>query len=212
MIKNAIPQKRKKTRTRTPNSVVKDHAQSFPECLGQLFGNAPTLKSEDRKVYWDFMNEVIRCIKPEDMIEWLRVKDVVDLSWEILRFRKLKITLIEIEREETNAGIEWAREHPDEPFYDGDGLALRLRPPTEKEMERRKNRPPIDTETDSAGLLWRHIDQYERIESLLTSAELRRDRILREIEIHRAELARRLRQTTGEIIDARSEPAAIAAE
>jgi hypothetical protein len=52
------------------------------------------------------------------MIEWLKVKDVVDLSWEIQRFRKLKITLIEIEREQIDAGIKWDREHPDEPDYD----------------------------------------------------------------------------------------------
>jgi hypothetical protein len=138
---------------------------------------------------------------------------VADLSWEILRFRKLKITLIEIEREETNAVIEWDRKHPNAPCYDWMTLELTpTKPPTAAEMEARKNRPPIDSETDSATLLWKHIDEYERIESLLTSAELRRDRILREIEFHRAELARRLRQTTDEIIDARPEPAAIAAE
>lgn len=127
-----------------------------------------------------------------------------------MRFRKLKITLIEIEREDTNATIKWGREHPDEPYYDW--MKQTSTPRTAEEIEARKNKLFLDTETDSAKLLWKHIDQYEHIESLLTSAELRRDRILREIEFRRAELARRLRQTTDEILDARPEPAAIAAE
>ena len=208
MVRNAISQKGKKTSTRS--SAVKGHARFLQDGLGELFGCAPTLKTEDKKVYWDFLNEVVRCIKPEDMIEWLRVKDVIDLSWEIMGFRKLKITLIEIERENTNATIKWGREHPDEPYYDC--MKLTSRPRTAQEIEARKNGRFLDTETDSAKLLWKHIDEYERIERLLTSAELRRDRILREIELCRAELARRLRQTTDEILDARPEPAAIAAE
>lgn len=207
MAKNAIPQKGKRS---TRNSAVKGHARFLPDCLRELFGHAPTLKTESNKVYWDFLNEVVRCIKPEDMIEWLWVKDVVDLSWEILRFRKLKITLIEIEREDTNATIEWERGHPDAPYYEWPDFTSR--PRTAEEIEFRKNRRLHDTETDSAKLLWEHIDQYEHIERLVTSVELRRDRILREIELRRAELARRLRQTTDEIIDARSEHAAIAAE
>jgi hypothetical protein len=144
------------------------------------------------------------------MIEWLRVKDVVDLSWEILRFRKLKITLIEIEREDIDARIEYERKHPDEPDFDWMTNTSRAR--TAEEIKFRKNQPLHDTETDSAKLLWKHIDEYEHIERLLTAAELRRDRILREIELRRAEFARRLRQSNDEIIDARSEHAAIAAE
>jgi hypothetical protein len=206
MALNAIPQKGKKSMR---NSAVNGHARFPPDCLGELFRHAPTLKTEDNKIYWNFLNEVVRCIKPADMIEWLWVKDVVDLSWEILRFRKLKITLTEIEREDTNAWIKRGWEYPDKPYYDAWTKTSRSR--TAEEIEERKNMPLLDSETDSAKLLWRHIDQYEHIERLVTSVELRRDRILREIELRRAELARRLRQTTDEIIDAQSEHAAIAA-
>jgi hypothetical protein len=210
MVQNVIPQKGKKRSTR--NSSVKGHAQFLPDCLGELFGHAPTLKTEDNKAYWDFLNEVAGCLKPKDMIEWLWLKDVVDLSWEILRLRKLKITLIEIGREHINAVIEYERKHPDEPYYEDLLTQTPIRERTAEEIKFRKNQPLHDTETDSVKLLWEHIDQYERIERLLTSAELRRDRILREIELRRTELARQLRQTTDEIIDARPEHAAIAAE
>ena len=75
MVQNATSKKRKNRSPR--NSAVTDHARILPDCLGELFGHAPTLKSEDQKVYWDFLNEVVRCIKPGDMIEWLMVRDVV---------------------------------------------------------------------------------------------------------------------------------------
>jgi hypothetical protein len=210
MVQNAISKKRKKTSPR--NSAVKVNARSLPDCLGELFGHAPTLKSEDNKVYWDFLNEVAGCLKPKDIIEWLWLKDVVDLSWEILRLRKFKITLIEIGREVINGMIEYEREHPDEPYYEDLLTQTPIRARTAEEIKFRKNQPLHDTETDSAKLLWQHIDQYEHIERLLTAAELRRDRILREIELRRAEVARRLRQSNDEIIDATSEHAAIAAE
>jgi hypothetical protein len=201
------PNKRNKSRRNDEDSA---ESVFYPDCLGKLFGYAPTLKTEDNKVYWDFLNEVVRCIKPKDMIEWLWLKDVVDLSWEILRFRKLKITLIEIEREDSNETIEWERGHPEEPLIDSfTRKSIGRRP---EEIEARKNQQLLDTETDSAELLWNHIDEYEHIERLLTSAELRRDRILHGIELRRADLARQLRQTTDEIVDARLEHAAIAAE
>jgi hypothetical protein len=95
----------------------------------------------------------------------------------------LKIDLVEIDRENQNARIEWEREHADEPYFDY--MAGRTAPRSPEEIEARKNKPLLDTEADSADLLFKHIEKQERIEKLLTSAELRRDRILREIELRR---------------------------
>jgi hypothetical protein len=60
MASNARPNKRNKCRRN--NS---DEAVFYPDCLGELCGYAPTLKTEDNKVYWDFLNEIVRCIKPQ---------------------------------------------------------------------------------------------------------------------------------------------------
>jgi hypothetical protein len=70
----------------------------------------------------------------------------------------------------------------------------------------------LDTEADSAELLFTHIEKYEQIEKLLTSAELRRDRILREIELRRDHMGRRLRAASDEILDAQVQAPRIAAE
>jgi len=156
------------------------------------------------------MKRFAECVEPQDVIEWLWLKDVVDLSWEILRLRRLKIDLVEIDRQDKNATIEWERQHADEPYIHFATGALIRRDP--EDIEARKNKPLLDTEADSAELLFRHIDKYEQIEKLLTSAELRRDRILREIELRRDHMGRRRRAASDELLDAQVEAPRIAAE
>ena len=172
----------------------------IPKDIAALFGRAPTLKTEDDEIYWNCMERFVKCVEPQDVIEWLWVKDVVDLSWEILRFRRLKIDLVEIDREDKNATIEWEREHFDEPYIHI--FSGKLTPPDTADIEARKNKPLLDSETNSAELLFNHIEEYEQIEKLLTSAELRRDRILREIDLRRDHMGQRLRAASDELLDA----------
>ena len=180
----------------------------IPKDIAALFGHASTLKTEDDEIYWNCMKRIAECVEPQDVIEWLWLKDVVDLSWEILRLRRLKIDLVEIDRQDKNATIEWERQHADEPYIH---FATGIRRDPE-DIEARKTKPLLDTEADSAELLFRHIDKYEQIEKLLTSAELRRDRILREIELRRDHMGRRRRAASDELLDAQVEAPRIAAE
>jgi hypothetical protein len=188
---------------KTPNGFL------IPKDIAALFGHAPTLKTEDDEIHWNCMERFVRCVEPQDVIEWLWIKDLVDLSWEILRLRRLKRDLVEIDREDKNAHIEWEREHADHPDFD---IFLGSTPPTPAQIEARKNKPLLDTEADSTELLFKHIEEYERIEKLLTSAKLRRDRILREIELRRDHMGRRLRAASDEILDAQVKAPHIAAE
>jgi hypothetical protein len=193
-----------------PKKTTKGNDFLIPKDIAALFGYAPTLKTEDDEIYWKCMERVVKCVEPRDTIEWLWIKDVVDLSWEIVRLRRLKIDLVEIDREDKNATIEWEREHFDEPYVDF--VSGKLTPRDTADIEARKNKPLLDTETDSVKLLFKHIEEYEHIERLLTSAELRRDRILREIELRRDHMGRRLRAASDEILDARVQAPRIAAE
>jgi hypothetical protein len=193
-----------------PKRTTKRNDSLIPSGIAALFGHAPTLKTEDDEIYWNCMERFVKCIEPQDVIDWLWIKDVVDLTWEIWRLRRLKIDLVEIDREDKNAEIEWEREHPDEPYVDI--FSGKSTPRTPAQIEARKNKPFLDTDADSANLLFRRIEEYERIEKLLTSAELRRDRILREIELRRDHMGRRLRAASDEILDAQAQAPRIAAE
>ena len=55
------------------------------------------------------------CVEPRNVMEWLWIKDIVDLSWEIARLRRYRALLIESKRESKNAEIEHAREHAGRP-------------------------------------------------------------------------------------------------
>ena len=180
-----------------PKKTTKRNDFVIPNDIAALFGYAPILKTEDEEIYWNCMERVVKCVVPQDIIEWLWIKDVVDLSWEILRLRRLKIDLVEIDRENQNARIE---EHAGEPHFDD--FSGTSTPRTPEEIEDRKNERFVDTEDYSAELLFEHIEKYERIEKLLTSAELGRDRILREIELRRDHMGQRLRAASNEIVGA----------
>jgi hypothetical protein len=99
-----------------PKKTTKRDDFLIPKDIAALFEYAPTLKTEDDEIYWNCMKRIAECVEPQDIIEWFWLKDVVDLSWEISRLRRLKIDLVEIYREDKNATIEWEREHADEPY------------------------------------------------------------------------------------------------
>ena len=179
-----------------------------PTDIEALFGDPPLLSTEDPNLYWDMFDRFAEFVDPKNIIEWLWLKDIVDLCWEIARLRRYRALSIERARERKNAEIEYAREHADDP-----DLYLSLRPPTSAQIEARRNAPRLDTEADSASLLiLEHLDTYETVDKLLMAAELRRDRILRELDFGRERIAPLLRKISDEVIDASADAVPLAAE
>ena len=190
------------------NSVSAMHNNSVPPDIQALFGDPPLLSTEDPNLYWDMLDRFAESIAPRNIIEWLWVKDVADLSWEIPRLRRYRALSIERARERKNAEIEYAREHADDP-----DLYLSLRPPTPAQIEARRNAPRLDTEADSASLLMsEYLGTYETVDKLLMAAELRCDRILRELDFRRERIAPLLRKISDEVIDASADAVPLAAE
>ena len=115
--------------------------------------------------------------------------------------------MIERERESKNAEIDYAREHADDRNL---SLMDRLKRP---QIEELRNAPRLDTEADSASLLiLQYLGTYETIDKLLMSAELRRDRSLRELDFRRERTAPLLRKTSDELIDASAAAVPVATE
>jgi hypothetical protein len=61
-----------------------------PAHVVELLGPASLIKGENPNQYGALLSEVARTVKPADIMEWLWVKDIVDLTWDILRYRRLK--------------------------------------------------------------------------------------------------------------------------
>jgi hypothetical protein len=61
-----------------------------------LFGAPALLKREDSAAYDKLHSRISSDIDPSDVIEEIWVRDIVDLSWEILRWRRLKKEVLEV--------------------------------------------------------------------------------------------------------------------
>ena len=55
---------------------------------------APLLPGEKQADYADVAVRIVRAAKPRDAIEEFLVRDVVDLTWEILRLRRIKAGIL----------------------------------------------------------------------------------------------------------------------
>jgi hypothetical protein len=59
-----------------------------------LFGRPLLLEGEDEAAYDELLGRICAAVKPVNVIEEMFVADVVFLVWEILRLRRLKLSLL----------------------------------------------------------------------------------------------------------------------
>ena len=64
--------------------------------LHRLFGPPPLIAGERADDYNKLLDRISRDVKPTDTIEEIWVRDVVDLTWETFRLRRLKVRLLEV--------------------------------------------------------------------------------------------------------------------
>lgn len=59
-----------------------------------LFGPPLLLEGEDAAAYDEFLIRIRAAVNPVDIIDDMFIADVVSLEWEVLRWRRLKLSLI----------------------------------------------------------------------------------------------------------------------
>jgi hypothetical protein len=67
---------------------------SAPARRWTLFGQPQLLEGEDAAAYDELLARICAAVKPLDIIDEVFVADVVSLEWEVLRWRRLKSSLI----------------------------------------------------------------------------------------------------------------------
>ena len=67
---------------------------SAPAPRLRLFGPPPLLEGEDAAAYDELLARICAAVKPVDIIDEMFIADVVSLEWEVLRWRRLKSSLI----------------------------------------------------------------------------------------------------------------------
>src|SRR6266567_1916377 len=86
-------------------SEVTKSAPKIPPEIRALLGEPPLLISEDPGAYEFLLATFANAVRPTDPIEWIYVKDCVDLTWEIQRIRRAKAGIIDVARKEALRSI-----------------------------------------------------------------------------------------------------------
>jgi hypothetical protein len=139
-------------------------------------------------------------VKPADVLEEIWLQDVVDLSWEVVKLRRMKAEFLNSSahrglrkvldgllgwKESQDLTAQWAGRDPD---------AVKL-------VEGSLSAAGMTMNTVMAQTLAASINEVERIERLTAAAELRRNAVLREIADYRSVFAAHLRRATSDIQD-----------
>jgi hypothetical protein len=165
-----------------------------------LFGPPPLFEGEDAKAYDELLTRISTVVKPADILEDIWVRDLVDLTWEVSRLRRLKANVMM-----TNAykGLSEILA-PLVGHSEAETLAEAWAACKSDVVE------GVDKALASAGLsmdavmaqtLSLKLDDIERIEHMTAIAEARRNTTLREIDRHRETLGQKLRRAVPQLED-----------
>jgi hypothetical protein len=170
---------------------------ALPPYIRGLFGGPPLVNTEDHDAYDGLLSELVLEMDPHGIREWMWVRDLADLNWDILRIRRaiasvfnisFKPALVQVLRTVLPRAAEFrTAEELAEEWYatpnDEAGVAGRARV---VETLASYGLAPDAVVGQVFSLHWREL---EKMEHLLASAERRRNAIMRELEVHRASAA-----------------------
>lgn len=140
-------------------------------------------------------------IRPETNIEWLWTLDLIELSWEILRYRRLKKRILDAHRAAAIEAILQRLDGAGMPAEAGPIVQMQARrtatewrddPEAAADIEARLYRSGIDSNDINAEVFVQARELFDVFDRLIHLAQNRRIALLREISIRR-EFARRAR-------------------
>jgi hypothetical protein len=182
-----------------------------------LFGPPLLLQGEDEAAYDELLARMCAAVKPVNVVEEMLIADVVFLEWEILRWRRLKLSLLRRSGHEALEDFLCRTFDDDYRLFDIRDMAKESRARKMAQAHAR-HEPEAIEEVDellAANGLTLHdimakglaakIEEFERIDRLITIAESRRNASLREIDRHRAALGEAVRRNVQEVEDAEFE-------
>ena len=177
------------------------------EVLDRVIGIArsPLLPGEEEADYVGVAQRVVAVVQPKDAIEEFLTRDVIDLTWDILRLRRLKARLLRVS---AGSGVTNALNRLGYDEREGYGSASTLGSmwasgdeSTREEVAAALKTAQLSTDDVMAEALDSRIETFERIDRMLSSAEARRNNALRELDRHRASVGAAARQAIEDVED-----------
>jgi hypothetical protein len=185
------------------------------------FGPRPLLHGEDPDAFDNLYAQVSAAVGPSDMLEAIWVHDIVELEWQLVRLRQLRIDLLNLHVRDylkhelvRLSALKTAAdpEQDDGTCWDVETLIaewIRRKPRALKvvvSLLALENRSMDDV---YAVIFARDIEKYERLDYLIAGLEGRRNTIVREIDRHRLVLGSAVRQALA-LIEGRAKSIATA--
>jgi hypothetical protein len=185
-------------------STVADHPSAVSEVLDRVAGIAPAplLPGEQEAEYATHVARIVAAAQPRDAIEDLLSRDVIDLSWEVLRLRRLKAGLLRAAVSNSIYRVMCRLGYEDVDAWKLASNWAAERKAAQKEVAGALRTAQLTMDDVMAETLEDKIDSFERFDRLLASSEVRRNNALREIERHRAALGAAVRQVIDDVQDA----------
>lgn len=158
------------------------------------------LPGENRQEFEIVQKMMIEEVRPETNIEWLWTLDLIELSWEILRYRCLKQRILLEHRHLAIQAILMRLDGAGIPARDLQNLELQVRrsaaewrddPQAASEIEARLRRNDFEDSAVNAELYCQARGMFAMFDDLMRAAQNRRMVVLREITSRR-ELSKRL--------------------
>jgi hypothetical protein len=165
-----------------------------------LFGPPPLFEGEDAKAYDELLMRISSAVKPVDILEDIWVRDLVDLTWDAFRLRRLKASVMT-----TNAHKGLSETLA--PLVGGsdaqtlaEAWAARQSDVVEQ-VDKALGTAGLNMDAVMAQTLCLKLDEIERIDRMIAISEARRNTTLREIDRHRETLGQKLRRAMEQLED-----------
>jgi hypothetical protein len=188
-----------------------DQGSTLPKALRPLLGPSWIMEGEDPNLYEELLGRVGAAVQPVDIIDWLLVKDVVALTWQIHRSRRLRQSIMRsarraamqrllssilprpgglIPNQENAAARQIAQD-----WFSGDKRAT-------KEAERLLAQAGLTMADVTVQSLSANASELDRLDLQDTRHERRRDSILQQIERRRVGWAKAVKRASEDVVDA----------
>lgn len=186
---------------------------TVPSLFQRLLQPAFLLPGESLNDYESLRDVIVGEIEPQSGIEWLWASDLVELSWDIVRYRTLRQKMLQVRRQDAIeamlqridlAGIPQAFMQSARDRTKQNAEQWRSDPIAGGEIESRLIAEGIDEASLDAEVLIQARELFVMFDNLIQSAQTRRVLLLREInrrrislEIERDSLTKRRTATLG---------------
>ena len=166
----------------------------IPPEIADIFGHPPVLSTESREAYDALVTQLTLEWKPRNITEWMYVRDLADISWEIFRHRRAIANLFAISFKTALKAVltDVLPEEGCKPWFDRydtvNGLAQAWfeGPQEQEKVKSELAKYGLTAEAIVAQTYVLRRDELAMLHRLVAAAEARRDTITRNFNEYRA--------------------------